>query len=70
MAALTGFHATKVTRAGPPGTSYLRSMFFPMTGRFFCLFEGPSVEAVELANDEAGLPYKAVTPATDPLRPG
>jgi hypothetical protein len=69
MAALTGFHATMITKSGAVGTSYLRSMFHPRTGRFFCLFEGPSAEAVQQANDAAGIPYKEVTLATDMSHP-
>jgi len=40
-------------------------MFLPMTGRFFCLFEGPSAEAVRKVNDDVGLPYKTIMPATE-----
>ncbi len=69
MAALTGRHATMITKLGGSDTWYLRSMFLPMTGRFFCLFEGPSAEAVQKVNDEAGLPYKSILPAAEMAYP-
>lgn len=39
---------------------YLRSTFVPSEEKCFCLFEGPSVEAVEEANHRANLPYERV----------
>jgi len=47
------------------GTSvrYLRSTFVPGQERCFCLFEGPSAEAVKQANDHAGLPFISITAA-------
>jgi hypothetical protein len=33
------------------------------------LFEGPSAEAVQKVNDEAGLPYKTILPAAEMAYP-
>jgi hypothetical protein len=44
---------------------YLRSVFLPGDARCLCLFDAPSVEAVRRVNDEAGLPYTAVSEAMD-----
>jgi Protein of unknown function (DUF4242) len=69
MENLAAAQATAIAKEGTE-TRYLRSMFVPEDGRCFCLFEGPSAEAVKKVNDEAGLPYKAVVPAMDLPRPG
>ena len=42
---------------------YLRSMFVPGEEKCFCLFEGPSPEAVQEANERAGLPFQRIVPA-------
>lgn len=39
---------------------YLRSTFIPAEEKCFCLFEGPSIEAVKDANERAGLPYERI----------
>ncbi len=65
MIALSGFHGSIAAGGETAGTRYLRSLFLPITGRFFCLFESPSAEAVRKVNDEAGLPYKAIMPASE-----
>ena len=42
---------------------YLRSTFIPGEEKCFCLFEGPSAEAVRTANDRAQLPYERIVEA-------
>ena len=42
---------------------YLRSTFVPGEEKCFCLFEGPSAEAVEQANQRAEIPYERVVEA-------
>ena len=42
---------------------YLRSTFLPGEEKCYCLFEGPSVEAVEQANKRAEIPYERVVEA-------
>ena len=42
---------------------YLRSTFIPGEEKCFCLFEGPSAEAVRTANDRARLPYERIVEA-------
>jgi hypothetical protein len=42
---------------------YLGSLFVPGEEACFCEFEGPSAEAVELANRRAGVPFARVVPA-------
>lgn len=39
---------------------YLRSTFVPAEEKCFCLFEGPTAEAVQEANERAGLPYERI----------
>jgi len=39
---------------------YLRSTFIPAEEKCFCLFEGPSIEAVKDANERAGLPFERI----------
>ena len=43
---------------------YLRSTFVPDEEKCFCLFNGPSVEAVREANERAGLPFDRILEAT------
>jgi hypothetical protein len=42
---------------------YLGSLFLASEESCFCEFEGPSAEAVELANRRAGIPFARVVPA-------
>lgn len=42
---------------------YLRTTFIPGEDKCFCLFEGPSAEAVEAANQRANIPYTRVVEA-------
>lgn len=49
----------EMTKEGVP-VRYLRSTFVPSENRCFCLFDGPSVEAVKQANERAGLPHERI----------
>jgi Protein of unknown function (DUF4242) len=51
-----------MSQEGTP-VRYLRSTFIPGEEKCFCLFEGPSVEAVRTANDRAQLPYERIVEA-------
>ena len=42
---------------------YLRSTFIPGEEKCFCLFEGPSADAVRTANDRAQIPYERIVEA-------
>ena len=42
---------------------YLRSTYLPGEEKCFCLFEGPSADAVRAANDRAQLPYERIVEA-------
>ncbi len=42
---------------------YLRSTFVPGEEKCFCLFDGPSPEAVKEANERAGLPFERILEA-------
>ncbi len=42
---------------------YLRSTFVPGEEKCYCLFDGPSAEAVEQANKRADIPYERVVEA-------
>ncbi|MDQ2911021.1 MAG: DUF4242 domain-containing protein [Actinomycetota bacterium] len=42
---------------------YLRSTFIPAEEKCFCLFEGPSEDAIREANERAGLPYDRIVEA-------
>ena len=52
----------EMTREGTP-IRYLRSTFLPNEDKCFCLFEGPSAETVQEANDRAELPVERIVPA-------
>lgn len=39
---------------------YLRSTFVPAEEKCYCLFEGPSEEAVRDVQERAGLPYERI----------
>jgi hypothetical protein len=53
---------TLMANEGVP-VRYLRSTFVPSEDKCFCLFEGPSAEAVREANERAGLPLERITEA-------
>ena len=53
----------EMSREGVP-VRYLRSTYVPGEERCFCLFEGPSAEAVRQANERAGLPIQRIVEAT------
>ncbi len=42
---------------------YLRSTFVPSEEKCYCLFDGPSADAVEQANKRADIPYERVVEA-------
>ena len=42
---------------------YLRSTFVPSEEKCYCLFDGPSADAVEQANKRANIPYERVVEA-------
>ena len=42
---------------------YLRSTYVPGEEKCYCLFEGPSADAVEQANNRAEIPYERVVEA-------
>lgn len=52
----------EMTRQGTP-VRYLRSTFVPGENKCYCLFEGPSEQAVKDANDRAQLPYERIVEA-------
>jgi hypothetical protein len=52
----------EMTTAGTPVT-YLRSTFLPGDQTCYCLFEGPSEQAVRDANNKAEIPYERIIPA-------
>lgn len=54
--------AAEMTTAGTPVT-YLRSTFLPGDQTCYCLFEGPSEQAVRDANNKAEIPYERIIPA-------
>jgi hypothetical protein len=61
--------AARVSAAGAELTAeglpvrYVGSLVVPGEEACFCEFEGPSAEAVELANHRAGVPFARVLPA-------
>ncbi len=52
----------QMTEEGTP-VRYLRSTFIPGEDKCFCLFEGPSEDAVKEANERAEIPYQRVVEA-------
>jgi hypothetical protein len=42
---------------------YLRSTYLPFEESCFCLFEGPSVELVKSANEQAQIPFDRIVEA-------
>jgi len=60
LAALAKTTTGKMTTEGTP-VRYLPSFFVPGEDKCYCLFEAMSPDVVQQANDEAGLPYVAIT---------
>jgi len=54
--------AAEMTVAGTPVT-YLRSTFLTGDQACYCLFDGPSEQAVAQVNDRAGIPYERIVAA-------
>lgn len=52
----------EMTQEGTP-VRYLRSTFIPGEEKCFCLFEGPSADAVKTANERAQIPYERIVEA-------
>lgn len=52
----------EMTTEGTP-VRYLRSTFVPGEEKCFCLFEGPTEDAVREANIRAAIPFERVTEA-------
>ena len=48
-----------MAREGTP-VRYLRSTFIPGEDKCYCLFDGPSPEVIQTANDRAGLPVDRI----------
>ena len=48
-----------MTQEGTP-VRYLRSTFVPGEEKCFCLFEGPSADAVKQANERAQIPFQRI----------
>jgi len=51
--------AADMTATGTPVT-YLRSTFLTGDQTCYCLFDGPSEQAVAQVNDRAGIPYERI----------
>ena len=54
--------SARMTRQGTP-VRYLRSTFVPGDEKCYCLFEGSSKEAVEVAQTRAGIPFEHIEEA-------
>lgn len=52
-------NSAELARRGAP-IRYLRSTFVPAEEKCYCLFEGPSEEAVREVQERAGLPYERI----------
>ena len=52
----------EMTQEGTP-IRYLRSIFIPGEDKCFCLFDGPSPDAVREANERANIPFERVVEA-------
>lgn len=56
-------HTTaQMAQEGTP-VRYLRSTFIPGEEKCYCLFEGPSADAVKTANERAQIPYERIVEA-------
>ena len=51
-----------MSQKGTP-VRYLRSTFVPGEEKCFCLFEGPSADAVKQANERARIPFERIVEA-------
>ena len=51
--------SAEMTQEGTP-LRYVRSTLVPGEDKCYCLFEGPSQEAVTEAQERAGLPYERI----------
>jgi hypothetical protein len=54
--------AAAMFNQGTP-VSYLRSTFVPGEEKCFCLFEGPSADAVRTVNERAEIPFERIVEA-------
>jgi muconolactone delta-isomerase len=54
--------SAEMAQEGTP-VRYLRSTFIPGEDKCYCLFEGPSADAVKTVNDRAQLPYERIVEA-------
>ena len=65
LSAAAGSAKSTTAQMAEEGTPvrYLRSTFIPGEEKCFCLFEGPSAEAVRAANERAELPYERIVEA-------
>ncbi|TVR68180.1 MAG: DUF4242 domain-containing protein [Sphaerobacteraceae bacterium] len=65
LAAAAGSAKRTTSEMSQNGTTirYLRSTFIPGEEKCFCLFEGPSAEAVKTANERAQIPYERIVEA-------
>ena len=52
----------EMTQEGTP-VRYLRSTFVPGEEKCFCLFDGPSADAVKQANERAEIPFERIVDA-------
>lgn len=52
----------QMTLEGIP-VRYLRSTFVPGEDKCYCLFDGPSPQVVQEANERAGLPFERIVEA-------
>lgn len=52
----------QMTEEGTP-VRYLRSTFIPGEEKCYCLFEGPSADAVKEANERAQIPFERIVEA-------
>lgn len=55
--------SAQLTDEGMP-VRYLRSTFLPREEKCYCLFEGESSDAVQAAQERAGLPYDRIVEAS------
>ena len=53
---------TEMAAEGTP-VRYLRSTFVPGEEKCYCLFEGPSEDAIQQAQERAQLPYQRIVEA-------
>ncbi len=52
----------EMSQQGTP-VRYLRSTFVPGEEKCFCLFDGPSADAVREANEKAEIPFESIVEA-------